>query len=400
MAMIDKIQALSKEYFDDVVFYRRHFHATPELSMQESKTAAYIAARLRETGIAFGEGVAETGIVAHIEGKNPKSRLIALRADMDALPIHEKNRVEYRSANPGVMHACGHDVHMASLLGTARILQALRNEWEGTVRLIFQPSEEKYPGGASLMIQQGVLENPRPDAIFGQHVYPGLPAGKAGIRSGNYMASTDEVYLTVKGRGGHAAAPQENVDPIVIASHIVVGLQQIVSRHATPAIPTVLSFGRMIADGQTNVIPDEVTLEGTFRTFDEAWREQAHLRIREVAVFIAQGMRGDCEVFIDRGYPFLVNNHRLAANFRQYAGEYLGWDNVEELELSMTGEDFAYYSQKTDACFYRLGTRNVEQGITSNVHTPTFDIDEKALETGMGLMAYVAIRELSDGNKA
>ncbi len=399
MDMIRKIKTLSQEFFDDVVFFRRHFHATPELSMQEHKTAAYIASRLKEEGIAFEEGVAETGIVARIEGKNPTARLVALRADMDALPIHEENRVEYKSVAPGIMHACGHDVHMASLLGTAKILHALRDEWEGTVRLIFQPSEEKYPGGASLMIQEGVLENPRPDAMFAQHVFPGLPAGKVGIRSGRYMASTDEVYITVKGKGGHAATPHMNVDPVVIASHIVVALQQIVSRNATPYIPTVLSFGRIMGEGQTNVIPDEVHIEGTFRTFDESWREKAHLRIRETAVFVAQGMGGDCEVFVDRGYPFLTNNERLASHFRDCAIEYLGKDNVEELELSMTAEDFAFYSQKVDTCFYRLGIRNVEKGITSNLHTSTFDIDEKALETGMGLMAWVAISELGKLSK-
>ncbi len=399
MDLLAKIKQLAGEYLEEVVFFRRHFHATPELSMKEFQTAEYIASRLEEMGISFKSGVAETGIVAMIEGQNPSSAVVALRADMDALPIHEQNRVEYKSAIPGVMHACGHDVHMASLLGTAKILNELRQQWNGTVKLIFQPSEENYPGGASLMINEGVLDNPRPDAMFGQHVFPGLPAGKVGIRSGRYMASTDEVYITVKGRGGHAATPQLNIDPVVIASHIVLALQQIVSRNATPYIPSVLSFGRIIGEGQTNVIPDEVKLDGTFRTFDEEWREKAHLRIRETAVFVAQGMGGDCDVFIDNGYPFLVNDERLAANFREWASEYLGRENVEELELSMTAEDFANYSQKIDACFYRLGIRNVEKGITSNLHTPTFDIDEKALETGMGLMTWVALRELAARQK-
>ena len=396
MDLINRIKELSRNYFEEVVFFRRHFHASPELSMQEHRTASFVAARLNEMGIPCEEGVAQTGVVGVIEGRDPSSALLALRADMDALPIHEKNRVDYKSANPGVMHACGHDVHMASLLGTARILRGLRDHWHGTVKLVFQPSEEKYPGGASMMLEEGVLDNPRPGAIFGQHVFPGLPAGKAGIRSGPYMASADEVYITVKGKGGHAAKPEQNIDPIVIASHIVLALQQIVSRNATPYIPTVLSFGRITGDGQTNVIPDEVKLEGTFRTFDEDWRRKAHLRIRETAVFIAQGMGGDCEVFIDQGYPYLVNNQRLADHFRRYATDYLGAGNVEELDLSMTAEDFAFYSQKMDACFYRLGVRNVEKGITSNLHTATFDVDEKALETGMGLMAYTAIMELAN----
>ncbi len=394
MSLMDQIKTLSKEYFDEVVFFRRHFHTTPELSMQEHKTAAYIASRLKDMDIAFEEGVAETGIVATIEGQDPSSAVVALRADMDALPIQEENRVDYRSGTPGVMHACGHDVHMASLLGSAKILQSLKKEWKGTVKLIFQPSEEKYPGGASLMIQEGVLENPKPQSIFGQHVFPGLPAGKVGIRSGRYMASTDEVFITVKGKGGHAATPHLNVDPIVIASHVVLALQQIVSRNAKPYIPTVLSFGRICGEGQTNVIPDEVKLEGTLRTFDEEWRQKAHLRIRETAVFVAQGMGGDCEVYIDKGYPFLVNDERLAGSFREYASEYLGKENVEELDLSMTAEDFAYYSQRIPACFYRLGIRNIELGITSNLHTSTFDVDEAALETGMGLMAWVALKEM------
>ncbi|MFO7872901.1 MAG: M20 family metallopeptidase [Bacteroidales bacterium] len=394
MELIERVKALSKDYFEDVVFFRRHFHAAPELSMQEHKTAAFIASRLEEMGIPFEEGIAETGLVATIEGKKPASAMVALRADMDALPILEQNNVEYKSANPGVMHACGHDVHMAGMLGTARILHTLRDQWEGTVKILFQPSEENYPGGASLMLQAGIFEDQRPDAMFGQHVYPGLPVGKVGIRSGRYMASTDEVYITVKGKGGHAATPHLIIDPVVIASHIVIALQQIVSRHASPTVPTVLSFGKIMGEGLTNVIPDEVKLEGTFRTFDEEWREKAHLHIREVAVFVAQGMGAECDVFIDKGYPFLINHEKTTAHFQAYASEYLGQENVEELDLSMTAEDFAYYSQRFPTCFYRLGTRNVEQGITANQHTATFDVDEKALETGMGLMAWAAMQEL------
>lgn len=397
MELLDKVKSLAREYYNDVVFYRRHFHATPELSMKEHQTAKYIAARLSEMGIEYREGVAQTGIVGLIKGKDPDSMVIALRADMDALPIHEDNSVEYKSQHPGVMHACGHDVHMASLLGTAKILHTLRDEWSGTVKLIFQPSEEKYPGGASMMIREGVLENPVPSAIFGQHVFPGLPMGKVGIRSGRYMASTDEVYITVKGKGGHAATPHLVVDPVLIASHIVVALQQIVSRNASPNIPTVLSFGRIIGEGQTNVIPDQVFLEGTIRTFDEKWRETAHRRIREIAVFVAQGMGGDCEVFIDNGYPFLVNDPATADHFRKLAAQYIGRENITELDLAMTAEDFAYYSQKVPACFYRLGTRNVESGITSNLHSSTFDVDERALEISTGLMAWVTLGRLDGG---
>jgi amidohydrolase len=399
MKLLQKIKDLSEEYYDEVIYFRRHFHALPELSMQEHKTAAFIADRLKEFGISYKEGVAETGIVGLIEGRNPDSALVVLRADMDALPIHEENRVEYKSTVPGVMHACGHDVHMASLLGTAKILHSLRDEWDGSVKLIFQPSEERYPGGASMMIEEGVLDNPRPVAILGQHVFPGLAVGKIGVRSGRYMASTDEVYIHVKGKGGHAATPNLNVDPVVIASHIVIALQQIVSRNATPHIPTVLSFGRIIGEGQMNVIPDEVRLEGTFRTFDEAWRQKAHQRIREIAVFIAQGMGGDCDVFIEPGYPFLENDPGLTGDFKKWASEYVGPENIEELELSMTAEDFAHYAQKATACFYRLGISNLKSGITAKLHTSTFDIDEMALKTGMGLMAWAAVRKLSDNQK-
>ncbi len=399
MDTIARIKSLAREYFEDVVFHRRHFHASPELSLQEQKTAAYIVAQLKEMGIPYQEGIAGTGLVATITGSKGPGGVVALRADMDALPIQEENRVEYKSAHPGVMHACGHDVHMASLLGTARILQAMRGEWGGTVRLFFQPSEEKAPGGANLMIGEGVLKDPVPSAIFGQHVFPGLPAGKVGVKSGKYMASADEVYITVKGKGGHAATPHLVIDPIVIASHIVVALQTIVSRNARPPVPTVLSFGRFVGLGHTNIIPDEVKLEGTFRTFDEEWREKALRRIRETAVFIAQGMGGDCEVYVEKGYPFLVNDEQLTDSFRKLAGEYLGPGNVEELDLAMTSEDFSFFSQHLPAVFYRLGIRNVEKGFTSNLHTPTFDVDEQALETGMGLMAYIALSRLSGSDK-
>jgi len=396
MEIRERILGLAKEYFEEVKKIRRHLHAHPELSKQEQKTAEFITTQLQQMGLPFEGGVAGTGIVARIEGRNPEQRLLALRADMDALPIFEENQVEYKSKNPGIMHACGHDVHMACLLGAAKILNELRDQFEGTIRLIFQPSEEDYPGGAIQMIQARGLENPRPKAIFGQHVFPALAAGKVGIRSGKYMASTDEIYLTVKGKGGHAANPHMVIDPVLIASHIIVALQQIVSRRAKAATPTVLSFGRIIGDGRTNIIPAEVKMEGTIRTFDEHWRKEAHELIREMATGMARAMGGECEVFIDNGYPFLVNDEKLADNFRQWAAEYLGPENVHELELAMTAEDFAYYSQIIPACFYRLGTRNAEKGMVSNLHTSTFDIDEDALKTGMGLMAWMAIKQLGE----
>ena len=390
------LQSLSSEYLPEVQSIRRHLHQHPELSMQEFQTAEFISQKLNEYGISYQNNVAQTGIVGIVKGQQTGDKVIALRADMDALPITEANEIPYKSIHPGIMHACGHDVHMASLLGVAKILQNTRDQWGGMVKLIFQPSEESYPGGASLMIGEGVLQNPAPRAIFGQHVAPQIETGKVGIRNGMYMASTDEIYLTVRGKGGHAAMPHLSVDPVLIASHIVVALQQIVSRNATPWTPTVLSFGRIIGEGRMNVIPEQVKLDGTIRTFDEKWRSMAHEKIQQMAQSIALSMGGECDVDILKGYPFLVNDEVLSNNFKKYATEFLGAENIVELDLSMTAEDFAFYSQQIPACFYRLGTRNDSRGITSNVHTSTFNVDENALKTGMGLMAWVAINQLNE----
>ncbi len=393
-----KIKDLATKHAAEVIADRRHIHANPELSFKEFETAKYIAAKLKSFGLEPQEGVAGTGVVALIKGKNPESRTVALRADMDALPIIEVNNVPYKSKVEGVMHACGHDVHSSSLLGTARILSQLKNDFEGTVKLIFQPGEELLPGGASLMIKERVLENPKPTGILGQHVFPMLEAGKVGFREGMYMASTDEIYVTVKGKGGHGAMPDQNIDPVVIAAHIIVALQTIVSRHANPKLPTVLSFGKVNAEGATNVIPGEVKIEGTFRTLNEEWRKQAHQKMKKMAEAIAEGMGGSCEFTVMNGYPFLKNNAELTRKMRIAAQDFLGKENVVELDLSMTAEDFAYYTQVTDACFYRLGIRNEAKGITSSVHTPTFDIDESALELGSGLMAWLAVSELAGNN--
>jgi amidohydrolase len=391
----DKISLLAKEIHSNVVENRRHLHAHPELSFHEYQTSAYVAQKLDELGIKY-QKMANTGLVAIIQGDKPSDGVVALRADMDALPIVEANEVSYKSKNAGVMHACGHDAHTSSLLGTAKILTELKNEFGGTVKLIFQPAEEKLPGGANMMIKEGVLENPKPDAVIGQHVMPLIETGQVGFRSGKYMASTDEIYVTVYGKGGHGAQPQQNIDPVLITSHIIIALQQIISRVADPKTPSVLSFGKVIANGATNVIPNEVYLEGTFRTMDEDWRARAHENMKKMAEGIAEAMGGSCDFNIVRGYPFLINEEKLTAEVRAHAEDYLGKENVLDLDIWMAAEDFAYYSQVSDACFYRLGTGNKERGITSSVHTPTFDVDEESLKLSTGLMAYIALKHLGN----
>lgn len=397
MSLKSAVSELAEKYNQEVTDTRHHLHMHPELSFEEYETAKFVAKRLKEIGIdEVVEGVANTGLVGYIRGKNPDKKVIALRGDMDALPIVEQNDVPYKSKNEGVMHACGHDVHTSSLLGAAHILNDLKDQFEGTIKLIFQPGEERLPGGASLMIKDGVLQNPTPNNIVGQHVMPLIQAGKVGFRSGMYMASADEVFLHVKGKGGHAAMPEMFTDPVLITSHIIVALQQIVSRNASPKVPSVLSFGKVTANGATNIIPEEVHVEGTFRTMNEEWRFDAHEKIKNLASGIAESMGGSCDVEVKVGYPFLKNTPELADKLKSYAIEYLGEENVEDLDLWMAAEDFSFYSQEVDACFYRLGIRNEEKGITSGLHTPTFNIDESCLKVGAGLMAYMAIKQLVD----
>jgi amidohydrolase len=391
----EKVQRLAKDLHSSVVNTRRHLHANPELSFREFKTSAFVKERLDQMQIPWSS-MAGTGIVAMIEGSKPSEKLIALRADMDALPIVEKNQVDYVSTNSGVMHACGHDAHTSSLLGTASILQSMKDDFAGKIKLIFQPGEEILPGGASMMIKEGVLVDNKPSAIIGQHVSPNIPAGKIGIRKGKFMASMDEIFVTVKGKGGHGAQPHMNVDPVMISAQILVALQQVVSRMADPAEPTVLSFGKVIADGAINVIPNSVYMEGTFRALNEEWRNEAHARMRKLAHGIADSFGGSCEFKIVRGYPFLINEEKLTGNVQSYAEEYLGKENVIPQDIWMAAEDFAMFSQAADACYYLTGVRNESKGLTSSLHTPTFDIDESALETGMGLMAYIALKQLGN----
>jgi amidohydrolase len=393
-AQIDiKIKELANQIFDKVCGYRAHLHQFPELSFQEFETAKYVSKILNELGIEHQENVAGTGIVAIIQGKNHTKNqdCIALRADLDALPILEENEVDYASKNPGVMHACGHDVHTSILLGVAEILNALKDELPQPVKLIFQPGEEKNPGGASLMIEAGVLENPKVLEMYALHVFPEMEVGKVGFKEGIYMASCDEIYMTIHGVGGHGAMPHQCIDPILIGANIVTSLQQIVSRKCDPKIPCVLTFGYFQGLGDTNIIPSKVTLKGTFRTMDENWRAKAWLLIEEQAKLIAQSMGGSVEVEISKGYPFLSNDAVTTAKMRSKAQVMLGENQVEELPIRLTAEDFAFYSQKVPVCFFRLGVGNISKGITYGVHHPRFDIDQKAMLTGMEVMAKAAL---------
>jgi hippurate hydrolase len=388
--MKEKIKSLAAAYAEEFIAVRRHLHAHPELSYEEYETSAFIQQQLQTYNIPFTV-MATTGVVGIIEGRNPTSKVIALRADMDALPIVEENDVAYVSTKTGVMHACGHDVHTTCLLGAAKILSETKDEWDGTIKLIFQPGEERNPGGASFMIRDGVLENPAPQKIFALHVHPGMEVGTFSFRGGMVMASADEIYISIKAKGGHAAAPQFTADTILIASHLIISLQQIVSRNNSPFNPSVLSITSFQGGNTTNVIPSEVKLMGTFRAMDEEWRLKAHELIKKQTIELVAAMGAEASIHIDVGYPFVLNNQALCAAAHKDAALFAGDQQVSETELRMGAEDFAYYSHKIPACFFRLGAGNKAKGISNGVHTPTFDIDEAAIEQGMGMMAWLAI---------
>jgi amidohydrolase len=387
----ERVQELAKSFLPDVIQIRRHLHQYPEMSFKEFQTAEFVKQQLKDIGIPFEDGIAGTGIVAYIKGKNPDSKTMALRADLDALPIVEANDVPYKSCNEGVMHACGHDVHTASMIGAARILNTLKDSFEGTVKLVFQPGEEQLPGGASMMIAEGVLENPRVEEMYGQHVFPDMEAGKVGFRKGMYMASCDEIYITIKGKGGHAALPHKLIDPIVIGANLIVSLQQLVSRFIQPDVPAVLSFGDVRAVGATNIIPHEMKLKGTLRMLNEEWRDKAHSQLEKMCHSLVEAMGGSCELDIRKGYPYLENDEELTEAAIQKAKAYMGAENVIELPLRMTAEDFAYYSQQVPSCFYRLGVQKPGTEKVRALHTPEFDVDESSLEIGMGLMAWMVL---------
>jgi amidohydrolase len=389
--IIEKAKILKNEIID----VRHHIHQNPELSFNEFNTANYVEHFLKDLGLETHR-ISNTGVWAMIKGSQP-GKTLALRADLDALPIKEQSNKEYASRNEGVMHACGHDVHTSCLLGAAKILTQVKEHLKGNVKLIFQPGEEKFPGGASLLIKEGILENPKVDFIIGQHVMPLIECGNVGFRKGLYMASTDEIYITVKGKGGHGAMPHLCIDPVIIAANVLVNLQQIVSRKAPPIIPTVLSFGKIQSEGgATNIIPNEVKIEGTLRTLDENWRAKAKILIRTIAKNTAESFGAEVEIDIKDGYPFLKNDEEFTGALQEIAKDYIGATHVEELDIWMAAEDFSYYSQIIPACFYRLGTRNESKGIVSSVHTNTFDIDEDAIENGIGLLSYLACRFLNE----
>lgn len=393
---ITEVKSQANNILPELIAIRRHLHANPELSFEEKNTAKYISRLLTDWGISHDTNIGGYGIVGLIKGSNPESKVIALRADMDALAIAEQNNIDYKSLNEGVMHACGHDVHMTCLLGSVKILHENRENFEGTVKFIFQPAEENLPGGAIKMIEEGVLKNPKPEIIFAQHVFPDLEVGKVGVKSGVYMASSDEINLTIRGKGGHAAIPESFDNTVAAAAKIIVELQPINSSLAPGEVPSVLSFGKVIADGAHNVIPSEVIVRGTFRTFDEKWRNKAHRLINEIAAKNAANYNTHCEVVIDKGYPVLKNNDKATMLFRKAAAEFLGEENIEELKIRTTVEDFARFTQLIPGCFYRLGIANKEKGITSNLHTPTFNVDEQSIEIGTGLMIWNALQVLID----
>lgn len=398
MMEANRIQDLAAAQHQAAVADRRHLHAHPELSFDEHETQDYIAARLRDMNITY-RAVAGTGLIGEIKGGKGDGPTVALRADTDALPITEANDVSYKSTREGVMHACGHDVHTASLLGAAGILRAVKKDFAGTVRLLFQPGEEQLPGGATLMIRDGALVNPVPTAIFGQHVHPPLAAGKVGFRPGIYMASTDELLLTVRGRGGHGAMPQQAVDPVVITAQIITAVQQLISRNTDPTLPAVITFGRIESEGgSTNVIPNAVRLMGTLRTLNEEWRATIKEKLRTLVTGMAAAMGGSAKLEVRHGYPFLRNEERLTRRAVAAAKNFLGTNNVTELPVRMTGEDFAFYTHYLPACFYRLGVADPSRTSIRPVHTDTFGVDERCLETGPGLMAWLALEGLNTGS--
>jgi len=388
------IKQLAKKYIDDIITIRRKIHSNPELSFEEKETSELIISKLEAMGVEYKTGFAKYGILAVIKGEKGKGKTVALRADMDALPLEEDNDLEFKSKNIGKMHACGHDIHTSCLLGAAKILNTIKKDISGTILLIFQPGEERIPGGASLMMADGLFKEYIPDLIIGQHVYPELPAGEVGFRKGKYMASSDEIYITLKGKGGHAALPQNTIDTVLMASQTVVSMQQIVSRVIPTQVPSVLSFGNIACNSVMNIIPETVKLEGTLRMMDEEWRYKIHDKIRDIAKSVAEGMGGSCDVDIQIGFPSVYNNPDITQKAQDSAVEFLGQNRVHDLDIRMTAEDFGWFAQKYPACFYRLGVGHKDGTKSEGLHSPNFIANEDSIELGMSLMAFIAVNAL------
>ncbi|MBN2164852.1 MAG: amidohydrolase [Marinilabiliaceae bacterium] len=389
MIVKDEIKKFAEKYFNEIIEIRRHIHKHPELSFHEFETSKFIQSKLNEYNIPFKTGYAKTGIIGYIKGGNHNKKIIALRADMDALPIQETSDISFKSINNNVMHACGHDAHCASLLGTAKILKNLESKIDGTILLIFQPAEERYPGGANIMIQDGALNNPEPEIIIGQHVLPDMPAGYIGFKDGNYMASGDEVHITLHGKGGHAAMPHNLVDIVLLGSQIILNLNQIISRFVPATIPAVLSFGKFIANGSTNVIPDKVEISGTLRVMNEEWRTKIKKKINDIINSTAKQFGSNCDIVIHDGYPMVYNNPEITNRLINYTTDFIGSEFVKTLEPRMTSEDFGYFSQKYPSCYYRFGVEQTNK-VTGDLHTSYFNLNEDSLKTSMSVMAWLA----------
>ena len=387
-----EFKVLSDSTLDFTKKIYRHLHHYPELSFQEHETSCYIQRTLAEMNIPFRAGIAGTGILARIEGKNPEKKVIALRADMDALPIQENTALPFASCKENVMHACGHDAHIASLLGAAKILHTLRNDFEGTILLVFQPGEEKSPGGADVMLQEGIFDDIQPELMIAQHVSVDYNTGEVGFLSGKIMASADEIHITIRGKGGHGALPHLCNDTVLAASQTIVSLQQVKSRLCPPFVPMTLTFGKLIADGATNVIPNEVTLSGTFRTLDENWRATAKTHIRRIIQETCAAYGCTAEIDMPQGYPCVINDEEITAKAKEFAEEFAGKENIKNLAVRMTSEDFGFFSQKYPSCFYRFGIKGADNQTSGGLHTATFQIDEEALKTGAGGLAWIAYR--------
>jgi len=394
--MKEQIQLLTAKYQKYVVECYHHLHAHPELSFHEFETAHFIESELSKMGIPYRAGIGGTGILGKIEGRNPLKMVIALRADIDALPVCEEVEIPWKSTNENVMHACGHDAHTVSLLGAAQILKELRNDFEGTILLVFQPGEEKAPGGARLMLEDGVFDELEPELILGQHVSVDYPTGTMGFLSGMIMASADEIHVKIHGKGGHGALPHLCNDTVLAAAQTLVALQQVRSRLCHPLTPMVLTFGRFVALGAQNIIPNEVQLSGTFRTSDEKWRAEAKEHIRHIITETAAAYGCTAEIDIPDGYPCVVNNETITNKARTFASEWVGEPNIRTLEVRMTSEDFGFFTQKYPCTFYRFGVKGEVNANTGGLHSSTFQIDEKALETGMGGMAWLAWKFMTE----